>query len=57
MLTVLLYSVFVLWAVVAIVALILCDVSARREARARITKTQRRSRQLPSRVAINARGF
>jgi hypothetical protein len=57
MLTVLLYSVFVLWAVVAIVALTLCDVSARREARARITKRHRRSRQLPSRMVIGARGF
>jgi len=57
MLTVLLYSVFVLWAVVAIVTLTLCDVSARREARARITKRQSRSRQLPSRVVIDARGL
>lgn len=53
MLTVLLYSVFVLWAVVAIVALVLCDITARREARARVIKTQRRSRQLAARVAIN----
>lgn len=57
MLTVLLYSLFVLWAVVAIVALILCDISARREARARISKTQRRSGRLPARVAIDGRGL
>ena len=53
MLTVLLYSVFVLWAVVAVVALVLCDVRAQREARARAGKTQRRSRPLPAWVAIN----
>jgi hypothetical protein len=55
MLTLLLYSLFVLWAVVAIVALILCDISARREDRARVSQTQRRSSRLPARVAIDAR--
>jgi hypothetical protein len=53
MLTILLYSLFVLWAVVAVVALVLCDVRAQREARARAVTTQRRSRSLPARVAIN----
>ena len=57
MLTVLLYSLFGLWAVVAIVALILCDISARREARARVSENQRRSGRLPARVAIDARGL
>jgi hypothetical protein len=57
MLTILLYSVFVLWAGVSIVALILCDISARREARARVIKARRQARQLPSRVAIDARGL
>ena len=57
MLTVLMYSAFVLWAAVAIVALILCDVSARRAARSRVTTPERRARQAPARVAINARGF
>jgi len=57
MLTVLMYSAFVLWAAIAIVALILCDVSARRAAHSRVTATERRARQAPARVAINARGF
>ena len=57
MLTVLLYSVFVLWGGVAIVALILCDISARREARVRVIKARRRSPQPTSRVAIDARGL
>jgi hypothetical protein len=57
MLTVLLYSVSLLWAAVAIVALVLCDVSAQREARSRVVETQRRSRQRPARLATPMRGF
>lgn len=55
MLTTLIQIVFALWAVGAIVALVLVDISARREARAPVVKPQRRPRQAPARVAINAR--
>jgi len=57
MLTILLYSVSLLWAAVAIVALVLCDVGAQREARSRVVETQRRSRQRPARVVTPMRGF